>query len=418
EPLEPGSRDTQLEAARIAKNNGIPIDTITLSYESRNDVQLEKIVVPERTAKDAPFDIKVFVNSEQDTDAVIRVFEDGNLILEEKRPVTAGRNPPFVMQRRISDGGFHNYTATVEAAGDQRPQNNQANGFTYLKAEPRVLLAEGGDLQSTAYLRSALQAENIIVDVIPPVQIPTAIETIQRYDSVILSNVAANDMSLAQMQMIERAVHDLGVGLIMIGGENSFGAGGYMDSPIEKALPVSMDIKQKKVLPNGALVIVLHTCEIADGNAWAREISSASLNVLSAQDYFGIVYFGPAAPGGTKGGSVNTGWGAGWGDHFLWDPGLQLVGDKTAMRTAIKGVQPSDMPTFDPTMKMAAEALIGVKAETKHMVIISDGDPAPPQDSVINAIKDNGITVSTVGIFPHDPSTVATLEKIAYQGGG
>ncbi|HMX63483.1 MAG TPA: glutamine amidotransferase, partial [Candidatus Sumerlaeota bacterium] len=76
------------------------------------------------------------------------------------------------------------------------------------------------------------------------------------------------------------------------------------------------------------------------------------------------------------------------------------------------------MPTFDPTMKMAAEALIGVKAETKHMVIISDGDPAPPQDSVINAIKDNGITVSTVGIFPHDPSTVATLEKIAYQGGG
>lgn len=407
-----------LEAARIAKNNGIPIDTITLSYESRNDVQLEKIVVPERTAKDAPFDIKVFVNSEQNTDAVIRVFEDGNLILEEKRSVVAGRNPPFVMQRRISDGGFHNYTATVEAAGDQRPQNNQANGFTYLKAEPRVLLAEGGDLQSAAYLRSALQAENIIVDVIPPVQIPTAIETIQRYDSVILSNVPANEMSLAQMQMIERAVHDLGVGLIMIGGENSFGAGGYMDSPIEKALPVSMDIKQKKVLPNGALVIVLHTCEIADGNAWAREISAASLNVLSAQDYFGIVYFGPAAPGGTKGGAVNTGWGAGWGDHFLWDPGLQLVGDKTAMRTAIKGVQPSDMPTFDPTMKMAAEALIGVKAETKHMIIISDGDPQPPQDSVINAIKDNGITVSTVGIFPHDPSTVATLEKIAYQGGG
>ncbi|MEO8376964.1 MAG: VWA domain-containing protein [Candidatus Sumerlaeota bacterium] len=408
-----------LEVARIAKNNGIPVDTIPLNYESRNDVQLEKIVVPERTAKDAPFDIKVFVNAEQNTDATIRIFEDGNLILEEKRGVSAGRNPPFIMQRRLKDGGFHNYTATVEAAGDQRPQNNQANGFTYLKAEPRVLLVEGGDLQSTAYLHSALQAENIIVDVVAPGQIPTSIETIQRYDSVIFSNVAAGEMSLAQMQLIERAVHDLGIGFIMIGGENSFGAGGYMDSPIEQALPVSMDVKQKKVLPNGALVIVLHTCEIADGNAWAREISAASLNVLSAQDYFGIVYFGPQAPGSTKGGVNTTGWGGpGWGDHFLWDPGVQLVGDKKAMRTAIKGVQPSDMPTFDPTMKMAAEALIAVKAETKHMVVISDGDPQPPQQSVVNAIRNNGITVSTVGIFPHDPTTVATLEQMAYWGGG
>ncbi|MCC6546109.1 VWA domain-containing protein [Candidatus Sumerlaeota bacterium] len=408
-----------LEVARIAKNNGIPIDTIALTYESRNDVQLEKIVVPERTTKDAPFDIKVFVNAEQNTEATIRIFEDGNLILEEKRGVAAGRNPPFVMQHRLKEGGFHNYTATVEAAGDQRPQNNQANGFTYLKAEPRILFAEGGDLQSTAYMRSALQSENIIVDVIPPGQIPTAIETLQRYDSMILSNVPANEMSQAQMQMIERAVHDLGIGLIMIGGENAFGAGGYMDTPIETALPVSMDIKQKKVLPNGALVIVLHTCEIADGNAWAREISSASLNVLSAQDYFGIVYFGPTTSTSTKGGTNTTGWGgAGWGDNFLWDPGLQLVGDKKAMRTAIKGVQPSDMPTFDPTMKMAAEALIAVKAETKHMVIISDGDPQPPQKSVVNAIRNNGITVSTVGIFPHDPSTVATLEEMALWGGG
>ncbi len=405
-----------VEVARIAKNNGIPVDTIPLRYESRNDLQLEKVIVPERTSKDAPFDIKIYVNAEQNTEGVVRVFEDGTLIHEEKRTITAGRNPPFILQRRLKEGGFHNYSATVEAAGDLRPQNNQANAFTYLKAEPRVLFIEGGQPESTRFLTAALRAENIAVDVGSAGNLPIALEQLQRYDSVILSNVPAGDLSMAQMQMLERAVHDLGIGFVMIGGENSFGAGGYMDTPVEKALPVSMDIKQKKMLPNGALVVVLHTCEIADGNAWAREISVASLNVLSAQDYFGICYFGPKGSGP---GQTNTQWGgSGWGDYWLWDPPVQLVGDKKGMRTAIKGVQPSDMPTFDPTLQMAAQELIKIKAQTKHIVVISDGDPQPPSQAVVNAIRNNGITVSSVAIFPHDGATVTTLQDMAYWGAG
>ena len=55
----------------------------------------------------------------------------------------------------------------------------------------------------------------------------------------------------------------------MIGGDRSFGAGGYQDTPVERALPVSMDVSHKKILPRGALVIILHTCEIPSGNYWA-----------------------------------------------------------------------------------------------------------------------------------------------------
>lgn len=406
---------SSLEVARIAKNSGIPIDTIPLRYESRNDLQLEKIVIPERTTKDAPFDLKVYVNAEKDTEGVLRIFEDGELIIEDKRMIRAGRNPPLVLPRRLTEGGFHQYSATVEAAGDVRPQNNTARAFTYLKAEPRVLLVEGGMLEGTRYLAGALRAENIQVDVVVPNQMPFSLEEVQRYDSVILSNVPAGEMSQAQMQMFERAVHDLGIGLVMIGGESSFGAGGYMDTPIETALPVSMDVKQKKMLPNGALVIILHTCEIPDGNAWAREICVASLNVLSAQDYFGLVYFGMKS-GGT--GQQNPQWGGGWGEYWLWDPAVQKVGDKKAMRTAIKGVQPMDMPNFDPTLKMAAEELIKVKAQTKHIIVISDGDAAPPSQSVVNTIRDNGITVSGVAIAPHNGMTVDTLKQMSFWGSG
>lgn len=396
-----------LEIARISRNVGVPIDVLPMLYEARADVQVEKVVVPQRTSRDAPFDLKIFLESQAEATGTLRIFEDGKLIGQETVTVRPGRNAPLVMSRRLSEGGFHQYTATFEAPNDTRPQNNTGSAFTYLRAEPRVLLAEGGDLQNTRYLVGALQAENIRTDVIPSTAIPLAFEQLQRYDALVLSNVAANDMSTAQMQMIERAVHDLGIGLIMIGGENSFGAGGYNDTPIETALPVDMDIKQKKMLPNGAMVIVLHTCEIPSGNAWAREISLASLGVLSTQDYFGLVYFG-SGPG--TGGS--------WGDAWGWDPAIQMVGDKKMMRTRIKGIQPLDAPSFDSLLSAAADELVPIKAQTKHIVVISDGDPAPPTQATVTRIRDAGITVSGVAIAPHDVSTVNSLKEMAFWGAG
>ena len=46
-----------------------------------------------------------------------------------------------------------------------------------------------------------------------------------------------------------------------------------------------MDLKNQRVMPSGALCIVLHTCEFADGNAWGKKISKAALKTLSPQDF-------------------------------------------------------------------------------------------------------------------------------------
>lgn len=405
------NQGSAIETARLSKSNGIPIDVIPLRYDQWQDVSVEKVVVPQQTTKDTPFELKAYVSAERDTKGMLRVLEDGKLIAEEEVEVKAGRNTPFVLPRRISDGGFHKYQVTLDVKGDARVQNNSGEAFTYIKSEPKVLYIEGDESSAENYLEGALKAEQILVTRGGVSEIPRSIDELQKYDSIILSNVPASVMSRSQMQMIERGVHDLGIGLMMIGGEESFGAGGYQDTPIEEALPVSMDVKQRKMLPNGALAIVLHTCEIPSGNAWAREISTAALNVLSAEDYFGIAYYGPQP--NKQGG----GWGS-WGDYWAWEPGLSKAGDKRKMRTAIKSIEPLDMPTFAPTMDLAYKALKDVKAQVKHIVIISDGDPAPPDQATVNGIRDEGITVSTVAIAPHTGSTVETLENIAYWGAG
>lgn len=391
-----------LEIARFAANQGVPIDVIPMRYDAENDLRVAKLIVPQRTAKDAPFDIKVHLEAKQRTTGNLQVFRDGELIAENPVTVEPGRNPPIVLTDRLNDGGFHTYTARIETANDLRPQNNVANGFTYLKAEPKVLVIEGEpDLDRIGFFVQALRTENLDVEGGGPDALPISLDELQRYDSIILSNVSAGQMSQAQMQMLERGVHDLGIGLVAIGGPDAFGAGGYIDTPIEQALPVSMDIKQKKMLPNGALVIVLHTAEMPNANAWAREISIASLNALASQDYFGIVFFD-------------------WqnGDQWAWNPGIAQVGNKKSMRTRIKGLTPGDMPAFDPGMRMAADSLVALKAQTKHIVVISDGDASPPTKAVVQKIQNNGITISAVALAPHGGGTVKTMEQLAYWGTG
>jgi len=407
-----------IEVARLAHGNNIPVDVVGLSYKDRQDLMISKVVAPQQTALDAPFDVKIFAEARENTNAILRLYQSRQdergehseaLVAEQKGDLIAGKKNGFVMPRRLSQGGFHTFRATIEAPNDARPENNTATGFTYVKSRPRVLYIEG-DLTGVNHLLPALRLQDIDVTMAGPEGIPQTLQDLQSFDSLILSNVPASDMSASQMQMIEQAVHSLGVGFIMVGGENSFGAGGYQDSPIEKVLPVSMDIKQKKVLPNGAMVIVLHTCEIPAGNTWAREVSVAALNVLSRQDFFGLLYYGASSTGSLGGG--------GWGEYWAWEPGLQQTGDKRRMRSIIRGVQPSDMPTFDPTLEMAYKELKRVKTQAKHIVVISDGDPAPPNQRLANNIRDEGISISTVAIAPHDPSSADNLRALAYWGGG
>src|SRR5947207_15470474 len=78
---------------------------------------------------------------------------------------------------------------------------------------------------------------------------------LQKYDGLILSNVSSLKLTRAQMTMIRDYVRDQGGGLIMVGGEESFGLGGYYRTPIEEALPVTMEVKQKVEIPSLAVVL-------------------------------------------------------------------------------------------------------------------------------------------------------------------
>src|SRR5436853_7518430 len=105
-------------------------------------------------------------------------------------------------------------------------------------------------------------------------------------------------MTQYQLMMVRAYVHDLGGGFIMIGGDNSFGAGGYYKTPVEEALPVSLDIRNKKHFPSLALVLVIDESGSMNEQQLGRskielaqEASFAAVDALSDRDSAGVIAF-------------------------------------------------------------------------------------------------------------------------------
>lgn len=78
--------------------------------------------------------------------------------------------------------------------------------------------------------------------------LPTTLEQMKLYDVIILGDVPRAMLSGTQQTAIRDAVKS-GKALLMLGGTNTLGPGGYADSPMEEALPVKLG---GITLPDGA----------------------------------------------------------------------------------------------------------------------------------------------------------------------
>src|SRR6185437_2102657 len=162
--------------------------------------------------------------------------------------------------------------------------------------------------------------------------------------------------------------HDQGCGLVMVGGPDGFGAGGWQNTAVEKALPVDCDIQSLKVQGKGGLVLVMHASEMADGNLWQKRIAKLAVERLGPGDEVGVLYY-----------DFVTKW------HIKLQP---IAGNRASILAQIDKMTPGDMPDFDPALQMAHQALTDPKKElaTKHVIVISDGAPQYPP-VILTAMK-------------------------------
>lgn len=401
-----------LDEAQRVKAAGVPVDVIPLTYAYESEVLVDRVVTPPNARMGEVVNVRAVLEATRPTRGRLNILLNGQAVdLDPDSPelgvpveLRAGSNV-LQVPVKLPRAGTQQFEAVFDpiiengrAVGDERAENNRQRAITFVTSEGKVLVVRSEAAEAQA-LVEALTESRIDCDVRDPEQAPATLAELSAYDAVILVNQPAYNFSQQQQQDLRQYVYDSGGGLIMIGGDESFGAGGWIGSPVEEVLPVRLDPPQKRQMPKGALAVVVHSVEFPEGVFYGKKVAETAVNALSRLDEAGIIEFD-------------------WQRGTRWVHPLAPVGDGTAIRRAIQNLTFGDMPDFAPSFELALAGLKRSDAGQKLMIVISDGDPTPPSNSLLSQFRDNKISVSSIAIGVHGISDQTTMQRIAERTGG
>ena len=281
------------EAAAQLARAGVEVWTVPLQNPFNAEVLIERIDIPASLREGEPFDLQANLHSNVETKAKLRLYQSQFLVLETQMDLKIGDNAFRAPSLRPS-GNFVPFELEVIPEQDTSLENNRAAAVASMRGQPRILLVDG-DPEKARPLADSLRTEKISVDLRGPNGLPRTLTDLQQFDLFLLSDLSALQLSREQMELYRRWVQDFGGGFVLVGGENSFGVGGYFRTPIEQMLPVRMEHDDRQELPTVALLMVLDrsgsmSAQVAGQTkmALANQGAVLALNVLSPRDYFGV----------------------------------------------------------------------------------------------------------------------------------
>ncbi len=306
--------------------------------------------------------------------------------------------------------GVHRFEAVYEPAAqaDTIAANNQAQGFTLVQGKGRVLFVGSTGLPSSQVLPQALVDHGIELDVVGPESFPTQLTSLQRYDAVVLQDVPAEAIAPALQKQLASYVHDLGGGLIMVGGPNSFAAGGWTGSPIDRILPLQCQIPSQTVVPAGALVLVLDRSGSMSSSVnqspyskqeVANEAAVLALETLYPQDHVGVIAFDNSP---------------------RWIVPLGINASPRTVAQAVRSIHPDGGTNIHPALEQAYQALLKLgphNVAVKHIVLLTDGQSqGGDYPKLMRKMVQADITLSTIGVG--DDVNASLLAQLAQTSGG
>ncbi len=409
-----------LEQAELADLNQTELLFVPLGYEPGVvEILIESLEAPSEVRLGERFDLTATIHSSAPSQAVLRIFEDNDLIYSQELSLQPGFNrlqiPITPSSTDVEKTGFRRFRAQIVPDIDNRLQNNTASAFTVVHGPPNILLVENQP-EDGENLARALIAADMILTRISPTNLPTTLPELARYDAIILANVNAASLPVESMQALPVYVRDLGRGLVMIGGDQSFGAGGYLRSPLEAALPVDMDVRDRELQANLALILAVDKsgsmgrchCDNPDLNQTytraevgqpkvdiAKEAIMRAASALGSQDYLGVVAFDQQP-------------------HWVLQPG-QLPDPATLERT-ISSFQAEGQTNLQAGVQAAYQALQEIPARRKHIILMTDGWVRQGElTELAQEMKGQGITLSVVAAGEGSAQYLAALAQL---GGG
>ena len=387
---------TANDAVKAALNAGIGVWTVPLPTRTDPEVQVAAVRVPAQVLQGEAFLVEVVIDSNHDDEGDIEVFRGPLKVISERKKIKKGENR-FSFRQTIEADRLASFKVRVRNFRDTLLDNNDDFGLVYTTGKPRVLLIES-DPKDARDLMYALEEHEIQIEVRPPQGMPDSLADLQNYECLILSNVPATSLTNRQMDLARTYVRDLGGGLIMLGGDQSFGLGGYYKTALEEILPVRSDFEKEKEKPSLAMILVIDKSGSMGGEKieLAKEAAKSAIELLGPSDKVGVIAFE--------------------GDVF-WVSEVHPCTDKGFVLDRVSTIEAGGGTSMYPAMVEAHEALARTVAKLKHVIILTDGISEPGDfEGITQQMTQARMTVSTVGIG--EGSDQQLLEEIARIGNG
>ncbi|MFN0072744.1 MAG: VWA domain-containing protein [Chloroflexota bacterium] len=374
--------ESVLEQAKVATSARVPISVLPLGARLSPEILVRSLETPSFIREGENFSASVSIESTTDGPARLHLISDGKLVSTSDVEITTGSNT-FVLPQEPQTQGFHLFRVQLETPNDTYSQNNEAGSYTVVAGRPRVLVLEG-EAGETRYLADALRSAGLTTDV--RVVGETAIDSqiLRGYESVVLANVPANRLTLPQMRSISSYVQNLGGGLVVVGGERSYGVGRYGRTPLEEALPVRMDLRGRTLTASVALNLVIDVSGSMAGGPGAskmdlaKEAAIRATEFLGEQDQLGILAFDDS-------------------NKWLQEP--NFLTDPQAVQVLIGTLSPGGGTSIFPAVESAYFSLVPLDAKVKHIILLTDGlSTGGDYDTLTNNMRAQQVTLSTVAI--------------------
>lgn len=395
------NRGSLFNAASATTAAGIDLVFVPIASERVRDVVVESLSAPPHAAAHEPIDLRLVVRSPRRTPATLRFYQGRDLIASDTVTLEADRANLFVLRADPAEAGLMSYTARIEVDGDAVPQNNAAETTVEVRGAPRVLLVSERP-ERLLPLRDLLGSKNIAAEVSGLDGIPVTLSGLRRYGTILLANVAAEDLGDGGLERMAAYVREAGQSLIMAGGERSFGLGGYLGTAVEEVLPVWMEVKERRYYPSVALVTAIDKSGSMAGVGTAQKIevakagAAAAIEILDSRDEAGVVGFDDAAQ---------------------WVVKLQPLAERASMLRRLATLRAGGGTDIYPAMVEGGKALAASTMRVKHLILLSDGQsPGRDYQGLARDLVKAGITVTTVAVGAD--ADAHTMRAIAQAGKG
>ena len=365
--------------------NQVKVDVLKLENKIESEVYIDGIKVSKTVKIGDTFHVEVTVQSNVQTSAELSLYQGSKLKKAEQVELQTGENT-FIFKDTQTEGGLKTYRAEIEAIEDTQKKNNAYTAFTEAKESEKVLLVEGKAGQGSEFTK-LLEHVNSNYQVVTAKGAPESLKEMMAYKAILTLDVYADDLPKGFLDCLEPYVKDYGGGFVAIGGENSYALGGYRNTSIEKVLPVRMDLNGEKEIPTMAIAYVIdHSSSMASSGGTkskldvAKEATEKAMENMREIDEIGVLAFD---------------------DTYGWAVPLQTLTDTDAVLEKIDGITIGGGTSIYPAVKEAVKKLQKSDATLKHVILLSDGEdgfPFSKYEDILNTMKEEKITLSTVSV--------------------